>query len=112
MYFWRTQVNPQLSGYTCCLGTGLFFPGRPPGGTDTALSAVRPRWLPHGALHPAQHHHAGEAAHPEQPVRDRHPVSPTAAEAGQRALGLGARGGSCAGLGDKVRTGWGKVTPL
>lgn len=30
------------------------------------LPAVRPWGLPHGAVHPAQHHHAGEAADPEQ----------------------------------------------
>lgn len=31
--------------------------------------------LPHGAVHPVVHHHARQAAHPEQPVWDRHTVS-------------------------------------
>ncbi len=31
--------------------------------------------LPHWAVHSAQHHHAGEAADPEQHLWDRHPVS-------------------------------------
>lgn len=31
--------------------------------------------MSHGALHPAVHHHAWQAAHPEQPVWDWHTVS-------------------------------------
>lgn len=36
---------------------------------------MRARRLPHRVVHSAQHHHAGEAADPEQHLRDRHPVS-------------------------------------
>lgn len=41
----------------------------------SSLSAVCPCRLPHGAVHPVVHHHAGQAAHPEQPVRDWNTVS-------------------------------------
>lgn len=39
------------------------------------LPSVCPCRLPHGAVHPAMYHHAWQAAHPEQPVWDRHTVS-------------------------------------
>lgn len=43
--------------------------------------------MPHGALHPAEHHHAGQAANPEQSLRDRHPVSGTCHGWGHSSVG-------------------------
>lgn len=59
----------------CKLHTPHFDLLSPPDTCPPAPSPVCPRRLPHGALHPAMHHHAGQAAHPEQPVWDRHTVS-------------------------------------
>lgn len=42
--------------------------------TRRVSPSVCARRLPHRAVHPAQHHHAGEAADPEQHLWNRNPV--------------------------------------